>query len=482
VTYDGSVGRFTTLLVLLTACGRFGFDGGDDDDVDAQLGNGDGTGADSVTPNVINTGTTSLAASYGGTGSEEGYDVAVSSTGTVAATGTFQGSFMIGATLITSVGGDDVFIATFSSDGTPGWTRTLGGAPGDRGTGIAFDAAGNVYVCGFFQGTANFGGTNKTSAGADDVFVVSYDASGTFRWSATAGGVNNDIAYDLEIDPSGNVLVTGYYNGAVDFGMGPLPVGGAEDIFVAKYNGSSGALMWARGFGGTGAFDTGHGVTVDGSGRVYAVGDLGGAADFGGGAIGAAGGGFILALDPAGTYGWAKPMTNTIPWKVAYDAGTSQLVFAGRASATGTDVGDGPVTATYGGSDDGMVVAFSTAGMMAWHRELGGDLSDIGLGITTDGTGNTYMIGLGGTNLSGAGATTVTGNGMQDIYVVAIDATHTTRWGKMYGGTTQDRGYGVAVAPDGALWITGRYAGTADFGKGPSTAVGGSDLFLTKLY
>jgi hypothetical protein len=474
------VGRWTALFLVLAACGRFGFGEGDDA-VDSGVGADPDGNADSVTPLTVNTGTTSIANSFGGAGNEEGYDVAVDANGNVAITGTFQGSFMMGGQLITSVGSDDVPITKLSADGVPIWTRTLGGAPGDRGTAVAFDAAGNVYACGFFQGTSSFGATMKMSAGLDDVFVVSYDPSGAYRWSATAGGANNDIAYDLAIDASGNVLVAGYYNGAVNFGMGALPTGGNEDVFVAKYNGSSGALMWARGYASTTGFDSARGVTVDGAGNVYVAGNLAGAVDFGAGAIGGPGAGFILSLDSSGTYAWAKAMTNTIGWHLAYDAGTSQVVIAARASAGGTDVGDGPVAAVYGGTDDTMVVAFSANGTMAWHREFGGDLSDIGLGITTDGTGNVYVIGLGGTDLAGAGSV-VAGNGNQDVQVVAFDATHTARWGKMYGGTVQDRGYGVAIAPDGAMWITGRYAGTANFGKGPVTSAGGDDLFLTKLY
>ncbi|HUS31274.1 MAG TPA: SBBP repeat-containing protein [Kofleriaceae bacterium] len=472
--------RWATLFIGLAACGRLGF-GPTEETTDGSTASGDDANVDSVVPLAINSGTTSMQASYGGTANEEGYDVAVSSTGAVAVTGTLQSSFMVGSTAVGSVAGDDIIVSAFAADGTPAWTSTLGGGGGDRGQAIAFDSAGNIYVSGLYASTVNFFGTNKTAAGMWDMFVVSYAPSGAFRWVTTAGGVNGDFAYDVIADSAGNVIVTGYYDGAVDFGMGPLPAAGANEAFVAKYNGSTGALLWARGFTSAGS-DTGQGVAVDAAGRIYVTGNLGGAIDFGGGPVGAAGGAYLLALDSAGNYLWATTMKNTLAWDVALDAGTSQLLVAARVSTAGTDVGDGMLLPTYGGSDDNMVVAFTLNGTLAWHRESGGDLSDIGLGVTSDGTGNVYLIGLGGTALNGAGANAIQGNGMQDIYVIAYDATHTPRWGKMYGGAAQDRGYAVAVAPDGALWITGRYAGTADFGKGAVTSAGGNDLFLTKLY
>jgi hypothetical protein len=78
-----------------------------------------------------------------------------------------------------------------------------------------------------------------TSAGSGDVFVASYDSSGNFRWVIKAGGSDNDVGHAVAVDQSGDVYLTGYFYGTAEFdpaGSGsPLTSTGGTDVFVAKY-------------------------------------------------------------------------------------------------------------------------------------------------------------------------------------------------------------------------------------------------------
>lgn len=84
---------------------------------------------------------------------------------------------------------------------------------------------------------------------------------------------------------SGNVYVTGVFQGTVDFDTGPstynLTSAGDKDVFVAKYS-ATGTLVWAISLGGTGT-DTGNGIAVSSSGNVYVVGGFSNTATFGSG-------------------------------------------------------------------------------------------------------------------------------------------------------------------------------------------------------
>ncbi len=104
--------------------------------------------------------------------------------------------------------------------------------------------AGNVLLTGSFGGTADFdpgsGTANLTSNGDADVFLAKYDVSGNYIWAYNFGGTTPDVGQSIATDASGNVLMTGYFNGIVDFDPGSgtanhTSTAGSRDIFLAKY-------------------------------------------------------------------------------------------------------------------------------------------------------------------------------------------------------------------------------------------------------
>src|SRR5713101_3673598 len=98
------------------------------------------------------------------------------------------------------------------------WAAKAGGSDIDIGYGIAADASGNVYVTGFFSGTATFGSTNLSSSGLEDIFVAKYDAAGTLQWARQAGGSAYDEGLGIAVDGTGNVFVIGFFQGNASFG------------------------------------------------------------------------------------------------------------------------------------------------------------------------------------------------------------------------------------------------------------------------
>lgn len=228
-----------------------------------------------------------------------GSSISVDGAGNSYATGDFYGTVTFGPgegnqTILTSGTGFDqrrnLFVAKYDSSGTLLWARQDGGAEAFiEDPGISVDSAGNSHVTGSFSGNATFGPgelneTTLTSVSVQqDIFVVKYNTSGALVWAKQASGPGNDYGLAISVDGAGNSHVTGGFEVSVTFGSGDpnettltnaVPVvGGASDIFVAKYA-SNGTLLWAKQASGP-KVEAGRGIGVDNLGNSYVTGVFG---------------------------------------------------------------------------------------------------------------------------------------------------------------------------------------------------------------
>jgi len=176
----------------------------------------------------------------------------------------------------------------------------MGAADGSEAAyGVAFDASGNVDVCGYAVKSVDFGGGLLAALGGSDGWVASYrGSSGAHIWSRRIGGSTNDYANSLAIAPDGGVLIGGSFEGTAAFGGGSLTPMGGGDAYVAKYT-SAGAPTWVRPVGGTSS-DVGQELTVDATGHPVLAGYFYGTGNFGGSTLTSAGmaDGFVTKLAP----------------------------------------------------------------------------------------------------------------------------------------------------------------------------------------
>src|SRR5688500_16691572 len=70
------------------------------------------------------------------------------------------------------------------------WSQSFGSTLSDEILAVAVDGSGNIYITGFFQGTVDFGGGGLVSAGSNDVFVAKYNLQGVHQWSVRHGGTS----------------------------------------------------------------------------------------------------------------------------------------------------------------------------------------------------------------------------------------------------------------------------------------------------
>jgi hypothetical protein len=320
------------------------------------------------------------------------------------------------------------------------WAKTFNG-PGsfDQGQSITTDAADNVYITGNFEGVTDFDpgpGTytlTSNNINFSDIFISKLDAAGNLLWAKSLGTPNSDDGGSgIAIDASGNVYVTGDFNGTIDFDPGPgtyTLAASATDIFVIKLD-AAGNFVWARNMGGTGS-EHGHAIAVDASSNVYTTGFYSSIVDF----------------DPG-------PATYTISSKGGTDAFVSKL-----------DVN----------------------GNFVWAKNLGGTNTDVGYGISIDGAGNVYTTGnfKGTCDFDPSAATyTLVSGGSDDLFVSKLDVNGNFAWATvMKGSTTSSTSSGRCIRSDasGNVYVSGYYNGTTDFDPGPATYTLTSGGFLNGI-
>src|SRR5690606_10024438 len=163
------------------------------------------------------------------------------------------------------------------------WGRTTESLFVNEAMDVETDAAGNSYVTGYITGQTNFTPTNSfpSAPGNGDIFVAKYALNGQLQWVRKFGGSFSDRAYDLALDPNGNIFVTGQFFGSVDFDGNTInSAGGSKDIFLVKLN-NAGTAQWAIAEGGSGP-ENAYGITTDALGNCILTGQFQGNGVLGG--------------------------------------------------------------------------------------------------------------------------------------------------------------------------------------------------------
>lgn len=303
----------------------------------------------------------------------------------------------------------------------------LGDVLWDEATDVEGDAAGNTFVTGFTM-SPSFpvrDAAQPEPGGLVDAFVAKYGPDGALVWSTYLGGGDVDVANSLALDVAGNLYVTGR-TGSDDFptrGAAQPALNGlgcqgepCHDAFVTKLDGN-GVIAYSTFLGGTNN-EEGVGVAVDRAGSAYVTGntdspDLPTRA----------------AVQP--TFGSSCPGDLPCP----YD------VFVAKLSSDGSEL----VYSTY----------------------LGGRGPDTSGGVTVDASGSAYVTGsTRSADYPTAGALQGAVAGLAcgpppgvpclDAFVTKLSSGGDALvYSTLFGGTSNERGTGVAVGSDGSAVITG---------------------------
>lgn len=316
------------------------------------------------------------------------------------------------------------------------------------------------------------------------------------------GSGSMDYGKDVAVDAEGNVYVTGYFGGTVDFdpGAGVTELRGSPpaDIFLAKYA-PDGALRWARHIGGGQGADMPHTVVVAPGGDLLLLGYFTGTVDFdpleGTTLLSSSGARdvFMARFDSAGRLLRAVGFGGSGDdegMDLEVDAAGGVYVTALLTGTADVDPGPGVVAHTSLGTGDLFVARYTGDFAHVWSFRVGADGEDQGAGIDVDAAGNVYVSGSFQRTVDfdpGPGVRALTSAGVNDLVVAKYDGGGNHLWSQRAGGPGNDvmAPGGIDLDSEGRVLLTGRFAGTVDFDPGAGVASlrseGVEDVFVARF-
>jgi hypothetical protein len=329
-------------------------------------------------------------------------------------------------------------------------------------------------------------------------------SQGTYAGTKRMGGASVDSGSSITTDSSGNIYITGHFEGTVKFGndwgtTDTKTSAGGKDIFITKIN-ANGTYGWTRRIGGK-SDDRGYSITTDPSDNIYVTGQFEDTVNFGddfGMTDNKTSAGnediFVTRINANGSYVRTRQIGGAY-----HDDGigitadrSSNIYVTGLFSDTvnfGADFGttDNKSSAGY---YDIFVTRINANGSYGGTKRMGGTAADIGKAIATDPSGNVYVTGFFSDTVDFGADFGTTNNqssaGSFDVFITKINADGSFGWTQRIGGTAIDMGQAIATDPSGSVYITGSFVGTVNFGvdfgvMDIKTSAGETDVFITRV-
>ena len=395
-----------------------------------------------------------------------------------------------------------------------GFVAGFDGGAVENAQDVATDSTGAVYSVGSFAGTTDFdpgpGSFPLTAQGPSaetDAFISKLDSEGNFVAAGQFSSADGVEATGIAVDPSGNIYVTGHFDGTTDFDPGPGVAsvnGGPGDVFVAKLD-SSLNLQWVQRIGGAGRI-VANGIAVDDAGRSYIGGWFSGTIDFEAGSgvdtrtAGGSRDGYVLKFDSVGNSRFISQLEGTGSFRtevtdIDSDRRGNTFITGSFAGTVDFDPRSTTFNLTSAGGKDSFVARLEQGGQLAWARQVGGSSRDLGHAITIDQSTRDVFVAsshVGTVDLNPNPAvtdnrSTVSGNRTtgHEHFLTRFDASGTHVWTNQFAENNGDLAIaGLDTDTDGNVYATGNLSGRIDFDPSVDisnlTASAAQDVFAAR--
>jgi hypothetical protein len=442
--------------------------------------------------------------------------LALDGSGNIYAAGSIRSTDLLSFSSTVSLAGSstnhNAVLVKYATDGTVRWACTVTGATGaSLFTGVAVDAAGNVFAVGTISGSNSYGFGNSVVATGSYAFgtnlvLVKYDGNGTAQWARTVSLTNTTTSYAaVATDPVGNLYAAGAINGPSLCNLGDgVSVSGTvssgKNALLVKYN-SAGVAQWARSQRSGSGESSFTGVATDGAGHVYGAGSVAGNLSFGFGGVATGKGSasvnaLLVQYTGDGVAQWARTASDggkdSLLTSVAIGSAGDVYAAGGIDGNTANDFGSGvTVAGAYAAGTSILLLKYDSSGIARWGRSVS---SATGLSrfasLAVDATDHVYAAGI----IAGPASydfgslitATATSNG-NEILLMKYDSAGVCLRAQTAATGSSNSAFSSVDVDDGvgAVYAAGYVSGTnpVDFGNGvraTSAYSGGTNAMLVK--
>lgn len=410
--------------------------------------------------------------SAGSVKEDEILDICSDQSGNIISAGYFSGPTNFGNGQILnshSLGTADIFVSKSNSNGQLIWSISAGGYGSDRATDVAVDSNGDIYITGFYYGNANFGNISVSSVNSSqDIFIAKLDANGNFIWVKSFGGNLAEWGNAITIDKSGNIILTGQFQGTSNFNgttitsmHNPMLNFASFDVFTAKLD-PSGNTIWLK-TGSSKFDDRGLDILTDKHRNIYVCGQFSDTITFNqthNNYIKNAT--FIIKYDSLGNEIWFKKAAGvfSIPYSLALDNNDNLYV-----------TGDFQGTLTYFGNTSSFInglnakktflIKTNANGDFIWGKSESSNNFISSKKVAIDNQQNPYILGEFGCTLTEYSNLTSSALfnsiGFQDFFLTKYDHLGNRLWFKHFGGPRNDKAHGLIINSANEPVISGSY-------------------------
>lgn len=402
--------------------------------------------------------------------------------GTFVLAGEFLNTASFGDHSLASQGGTDVFITTFTSGGDVISALSLGGDDYDFVRDVRMDAAGNIYLLGYFYGSIQLGSSLFTSYGSQDVFLAMIDEVGKVSWARHIGGSMADYPAGIALDGEGGVLVAGYFYNQVSIGDTTLYTQASSDVYLARFGGDGEFLDVVQ--AGGSSSDQLSSVTVDADHHITIVGSFYGDFTIGDTTFTTLNpvGIFLAGLTPELEIAWAFQLDGTYlnPGVLAASDQDGEFYIAGSFSE---EIHFRNVTFSAGEfNQDVFLAKYDGAGDVIWARHGHSRSSDDVTGLGVDSDNNVYVTGhfLDSLHFDDLMLPYTLCCGSREVYVVNYTREGRPWWGEQVSGprTTHQA---MTVTSEEKVLLSGIFTEDVIFGSDTLSYFDGYRNFVTGL-